>query len=84
MATKVGRAQKGVKLVEVQRGGIKTAYQAGIEFDGVRVGYVQRERGDGNYRAFAGGKRVSNGRTLNDVKEDLRVAGQAGELSPEI
>ena len=69
-------------LVDAERGGVKAAYSAGIEIDGVHVGYVQKERGDKDYKAFASasGKQVSNGRTLRDVKDDIAAAAEAGEL----
>ena len=76
------KVRKGVRLVDVERGGIRGLYSAGIEYNGVHVGYVQRVRGQEGYHAYAqDGKRVSSGRNLNEVKDDLREAGAAGELT---
>ena len=60
-----------VRLTKQARGVMMTEFQADIEVDGVKIGYVQRTRGDNRYLAYADGLRIGSGYTLTEVKEEI-------------
>lgn len=61
-----------LRLTDVARGGVRTAYAASIEVDGTVIGYVQRLRGETSYHAHADGLRIASARTLADLCNDIR------------
>lgn len=60
-----------LRLVNVERGGIRTLYSANIEWNGRIVGYVQRTRRSESYFAYSGGKLAARAHLLSELREEL-------------
>lgn len=59
-------------FVRVSRDTANTVYRADIIHRGEFVGYVVKARGSIDYKVYSGGLMVARGRTLEEVKADMR------------
>lgn len=82
-----------LRFENIQRGGALSAYTAEVVLTVRRatwhhprryvIGYVQRERGAEEHRAYVGGKLVGSDRSLVGLRYEIREALEAGEWDVE-